>query len=307
MHDDTDPLTPQRRAIGSTAPAVPYLSPRDSSDRGPGGSLIQARARERALRIMERPTWARDWRVWVAGVLAVTALTTAGVAAHRLAAAQLSGAFLLLLAAAAAVGAVAAVVARYRISPFEADLTQQIRRETQAARQLDSLRGLGWTVLHDRLVPGTEHRVAHLLAGPAGIVVATVLPVAGPVRHHGEALMTGDVPLTEWFAARWWEAERINAAVAERLADWPWTGPIYPLVLFPEDKPAWSQRRRRRSARTATPEAPAFPLAYASIAIRATDRARSWITAMPAPLGRLPAAQLAVEVEGLCPPAGVRD
>jgi len=305
MHDDTDPLTPQRRAIGSTAPAVPYLSPRDSSDRGPAGSLIQARARERALRIMERPTGARDWRVWFAGVLAVAALAAAGVAVHRLAAEQLSGAFLL-LAGAAAGGAVAAVCARYRVSTFEADLTQQIRRETHAARQLEALRGLGWTVLHDRLVPGTEHRVAHLLAGPAGIVVATVLPVAGPVRHHGDVLMTGDVPLTEWFAARWWEAERINEAVAERLADWPWTGPIYPLVLFPEDKPAWSRRRRRR-ARAATPEAPAFPLAHASIAIRATDRARSWITAMPAPLGRLPAAQLATELEALCPPAGVRD
>ena len=100
-------------------------------------------------------------------------------------------------------------------------MSAQITRERRAARQLEALRGSGWTVLHDRLVPGTEHRVAHLLAGPAGIVVATVLPVAGPVRMRGDALMTGDVPLTEWFGARWWEAERINAAAGERLASWP--------------------------------------------------------------------------------------
>lgn len=304
MSDDTGAQAPRRQSVGSFAPHVPYLSPRDKADRGPAGSLVQARARERALRLADRPTWGRDWRVWAAGALTVTALVLLAVAGPQLAASRLSGPFLLLLAGAAAVAAAAALCARYRPGEVEADLSAQIARERRAARQLEALRGAGWTVLHDRLVPNTEHRVAHLLAGPAGIVVATVLPVAGPVRLRGDALMTGDVPLSEWFAARWWEAERINAAVGERLASWPWTGPIYPVVLFPDDKPTRPRPRLTRGTPPAT--APAFPLVHAGIAIRATSRVRQWVTAMPAPLGRVAAAQLAAEVEAACPPAATR-
>jgi hypothetical protein len=133
--------------------------------------------------------------------------------------------------------------------------------------------------------------------------VATVLPLEGPLHRRGEALFTGDVPLVEWFAARWWEAETINAAMGERLATWPWEGPIYPVALFP-DQPG---RPRPRPRRRRPQPAPAFPLAYAGVAIRAAGRVREWLTAMPAPLGRLAAAQLAAELEAVCPPAATRD
>lgn len=192
-------------------------------------------------------------------------------------------------------------------------MSRQIDRERRAARQLDTLRGLGWTVLHDRLVPGTEHRVALVLAGPAGLVAATVLPVAGSVRLRGSALVTGDQPLAEWFATRWWEAEHINAALSERLPDWPWNGPIYPVALYPDDTTPTSRllrsgRRRTQTTAAAAKTPPlAFPLVHAGIAIRDTARVRQWATAMPAPLGRLAAARLASELEVACPPAGRRD
>jgi len=130
---------------------------------------------------------------------------------------------------------VVAVQARYRQGPVEAELSTQIRREQHSARELDLLRPLGWTVLHDRLAPGTEHRLAHVLAGPGGLVVATVLPVAEPLRRYGQQLYTGQVPLQEWFTTRWWEAQTLQAAVTARLAHWPWQGLAYPLALMPDD------------------------------------------------------------------------
>ena len=81
-----------------------------------------------------------------------------------------------------------------------------------------------WTVLHDRLAPGTEHRMAHVLAGPGGLVVATVLPVTDPLRRYGRQLYTGQVPLQQWFTTRWWEVQALQAAVTARLAHWPWPG-----------------------------------------------------------------------------------
>jgi hypothetical protein len=73
------------------------------------------------------------------------------------------------------------------------------------ARELKPLRGLGWTVLHDRVLPDTEHRLAHVLAGPGGVLVVSVLPAVGPLLRRDDALWTGGGPLTDWFAARWWE------------------------------------------------------------------------------------------------------
>lgn len=323
MTEDTgSKARPERHGIGSFAPHVPFLTAGDTTDRGPAGSLVQARARERALRLADRPPAARDWRLWLAAilavlaVLAVVALALLSASGPALAHARLAGPFLLLLAGLAAAGAAAALCARYRVSELEADLSRQIDRERRAARQLDTLRGLGWTVLHDRLVPGTEHRVAHVLAGPAGLIAATVLPVTGPVRLRGNALVTGDQPLAEWFATRWWEAERINAAMGERLPDWPWNGPIYPVALYPDDATAPARLlrswRRRTPTKTAATKAtktspPAFPLVHAGIAIRETARVRQWATAMPAPLGRLAAARLASELEAACPPAARHD
>jgi len=237
--------------IGAAAgygPRAPYLTPGARVDLGPAGSLIQARGWLRTARISGRPAAHRDWRLWTAA-----ALTAAGVALLALGVGVLSaaiasgqlvgwllgllGLLIVLAGGLGGIGAVGAVQACYRQGPVEAELSTQIRREQHSARELDLLRPLGWTVLHDRLAPGTEHRLAHVLAGPGGLVVATVLPVADPLRRYGRQLYTGQVPLQEWFTTRCWEAWTLQAAVTARLAHWPWPG-----------LPDRADARRRRAA-----------------------------------------------------------
>ncbi|PPK98174.1 hypothetical protein CLV92_102327 [Kineococcus xinjiangensis] len=289
----TEDSRSERSDAGSFAPHVPYIAPRKRRDGGPAGSLEQARERERALRAAERGPAQRDPRTWVAAALLVAAVV----------ALLLGGALLGPALCLAALLAAAAVIApRYRRGAADRALTAQIRRERHTARALEELRGHGWTVLHDRLVPGTEHRVAHVLAGPAGVVVATPLPVHGPVHQRGDALMTGDVILTEWFGARWWEVEQINEELAQRLSGWPWKGPIYPVVLVSPESRGLLARLRREPAVPAR-----FPFAYRDVALRSTDRVRHWVTAMPAPLGQLAVAELTSELADACPPAATAD
>ncbi len=213
-------------------PRVPYLTPGARVDLGPAGSLIQARGWLRTARISGRPAAQRDWRLHAAAALTAAAVALlalgVGLLSVAIAAGQLVGWLLGLLALLAGglggIAAVGAVQARYRQGPVEAELSTQIRREQHSARELDLLGPLGWAVLHDRLAPGTEHRMAHVLAGPGGLVVATVLPVADPLRRYGRQLYTGQVPLQEWFTTRCWEAWTLQAAVTARLAHWPWPG-----------------------------------------------------------------------------------
>jgi len=188
--------------IGAAAgygPRVPYLTPGARVDLGPAGSLIQARGWLRTARISRRPAAQRDWRLHAAAALTAAAVVLLALGVGMLLAAIASGHLVgwllgLLIVLAGGLGAIAAAVvvqARYRRGPVEAELSTQIRREQHSARELDLLRPLGWTVLHDRLAPGTEHRLAHVLAGPGGLVVATVLPVAEPLRRYGRQLTPG--------------------------------------------------------------------------------------------------------------------
>ena len=121
MSDDADAKArPERLDVGSFAPHVPFLTARNAADRGPAGSLVQARARERALRIADRRPLARDWRAWTAAILLPVACALLAVGWSRWAAGGLSGPLLLLLAAAATLTAAAALAFRYRIGPIEA-------------------------------------------------------------------------------------------------------------------------------------------------------------------------------------------
>jgi hypothetical protein len=287
--------------IGSFSPSVPFLSPRDAVDRGPAGSLIQARDRERAQRRAGLPPAVRDWHVWVGCAAAGVAVAQIAFAIPLFSEKNVAGPLLVLSGMAAAMIAAIVVWGRYLPGGVEADLSRQITRERAAARELDTLQSLGWTVLHDRLVPGTEHRVAHVLAGPAGLIVATVLPLTGPLHMRSKVLMSGDVPLDSWFATRWWEVNTIEAEMGRRLTAWTWTGPTYPVVLFPGDESAGF----RLPLPNKTPAW--FPPAHARTTIRATGRVREWATALPAPLGRLAAAQLAGALEAACVPAGTRE
>jgi hypothetical protein len=278
--------------IGAAAgygPRVPYLTPGARVDLGPAGSLIQARGWPRTARISGRPAAQRDWRLHAAAAVTAAAVALLALGVGMLSAAvatgQLVGWLLGLLVVPAGglggIAAVGAVQARYRQGPVEAQLSTQIRREQHSARELDLLRPLGWTVLHDRLAPGTEHRLAHVLAGPGGLVVATVLPVADPLRRYGQQLYTGQVPLQEWFTTRWWEAWTLQAAVTARLAHWPWRGLAYPIALLPDDAVP--------PAGQVPPGMLRYPRAQDGVRIRGSGTVRSFVQALPASLGRLAA------------------
>lgn len=83
--------------------AVGYVLARDGVDRGPAGSLVQARDRERVRRRATRQSPLADWRLWLGGILTVYAVAL--VAAGGEAA---------LLGALAGAGALALAHSRYR-------------------------------------------------------------------------------------------------------------------------------------------------------------------------------------------------
>ena len=294
-------------AAAASGPRVPYLTPGARVDLGPAGSLIQAQGWLRTARISRRPAAQRDWRLWTAAALTAAAVALLAVGVGLLLAAVASGRLVgwvlglpvVLAGGLLGIAAVVGVQARYRRGPVEAELTVQIRREQRSARELDLLRLLGWTVLHDRLLPGTEHRMAHVLAGPGGLVVATVLPVAEPLRRYDQQLYTGQVPLQEWFTTRWWEVQTLQAAVTARLAHWPWQGLAYPLALMPDDAV--------QPAGKVAPGTLRYPRAQDGVRIRGSGTVRAFVQALPASLGRLAAAELGAAVQAACPPAGVQE
>ncbi len=294
-------------AAAAYGPRAPYLTPGARVDLGPSGSLIQARGWLRTARISRRPAAQRDWRLHAAAALTAAAMVLLALGVGLLSAAVATGQLVgwllgLLIVLAGGLGgiaAVGAVQARYRRGPVEAELGIQIRREQHLARELDLLRPLGWTVLHDRLAPGTEHRLAHVLASLGGLVVATVLPVADSLRRYGRQLYTGEVPLQEWVTTRWWEAWTVQAAVTARLAHWPWQGLAYPLALMPDDAAP--------PAGQVPPGMLRYPCAQDGVPIRGSGTVRAFVQAVPASLGRLAAAELGAAVQAACPPAGVHE
>ena len=296
--------TAGRNDVGKVAPRAPHLPPRDGVDRGVAGSLVQLRDRERAGRLADRAPAARDWHLYVAAAMVAA---TAYVLVAGLRWLGPGGApFLFLVSVPLLCGAGLVVMKRYEDGDVEKDVEGAIRRERYAARELEKLRGLGWAVLHDRLVPGTEHRLAHLLVGPAGVIIASLPPNRDALRLADATLYAGATALDEWCNTRWWEAETLHAALVQGLADWPWKGPVFPLVLVDEERlaaPRWMQAMWTRRTEAA---APSHPLAYNRIAIRDVAQARQWVTALPSPLGPITSAQLAGAIEGMCPPAATR-
>ncbi len=296
----------RRDDAGKIVPSVPYLPPREGVDHGVAGSLVQLRARQRAQRVADRRAPARDGRRY-AGAARRIAAGAGAATGWRLLGTSAVGLLLLTLTVVTLGAAVLVVLARYEPGDVEASVDGAIRREKRAGRELEKLRGLGWTVLHDRLIPGTEHRVPHLLVGPAGIIIASVAPSNDALRLSGTTLYAGAMPLDEWFATRWWEAETINAATAAHLTAWSWEGPVFPLVVVDEQRyraPRWT---RALSARRNEASVAGHPTAYARIAVRDVEQVRQWVTALPAPLGRITSAQLAGTLEDLCSFAATRD
>jgi len=183
------------------------------------------------------------------------------------------------------------------------ELREQAWRERQLARALDELSAAGWRVLHDRLLPGGHHRLAHIVVGPAGVFVATPLP-AGPVRLVGQPpapgvgearqLYVGSVHLTPWLRTRRWEVEQLEAAIAEAVEDAVWSGPTGPLAV----------QVPPRGGGAASGAVPDMPADWDGVTLRPVSAVAATLRGLPSPLGDGVVEELAATVDRLCPPAG---
>lgn len=88
--------------------------------------------------------------------------------------------------------------------------------ERRTAARLDPLRGAGWTVLHDRALPGSRANVDHVVVSPSGVVVVVdskLWCARHRLRAVGGRLLHGDCDVTDRLAGIRHEA----AAVARIL------------------------------------------------------------------------------------------
>lgn len=84
------------------------------------------------------------------------------------------------------------------------------------ARLLDPLRGLGWTVLHDRRVPGSAANVDHLVIGPNRAWLIDSKAWDGRIKLLGDGrLWYGRTCLDNTIQLVRWAAARVEAVLAE--------------------------------------------------------------------------------------------
>lgn len=274
-------------------PEVPSVPRRERVDLGPAGSLKAARPMLRAARRAHRIRFRRDPRAIGAALLVVVALALAVLTSVAVGRQSPGGAVVGGAGAVAAAGAAGLLLMRrYGGTPAEEFLDRTIHHETRLAAQLEQLTAYGWTVLADRLVPGGEARVPFVLVGPAGVVIVTPAPAAGPWKTaHDEVFLEGR-PLGAWVQTRWWEATTVNDAIGAAAQDVVFTGPTYPVIAVP-------------SAQSGA-DIPNHPRLINAIPVIPYRHIIQGILDLPAPLPREAAANLAVVASQVCVPAGVK-
>lgn len=193
-------------------------------------------------------------------------------------------------------------LSRGRWSSGEQWMLNRADTERGCAETLARLEPAGWTVLHDRLLPGGEHRLAHVAVGPAGLVVVTELPDTGPLAISGDVdadgtdtrqLYAGDLHLGTWLNTRRWEAGQLEQAVAARYQDCVWSGPTTALAV--EVPPTDIER-------PAAP--PEMPYEWGGVLLRPVRTVPALLTGLPAPLPPSAVDELTRTVANLCRPAG---
>jgi hypothetical protein len=192
-------------------------------DLGPGGSLRQQ------YRAARRPV---GWRHLV---VAVAAVLTVGALVYALVIGPDAGVnFWAAMPAAAGMAALTVLSTRLLAHPSPM-LAEESRREHATARFLRPLEAAGWVLLHDRLLPGTHHRIPHLAVGPAGLAVVVPLPEAGTIHlvsdDEDQWLYINGNQRAEWQLARKWEGDAVDGAAAEVLSDVAWTGPTFTVLV----------------------------------------------------------------------------
>jgi hypothetical protein len=286
------------RELGRFGPRVPSGRSRSRRDLGPGGSLVQDARCAWRLRQPER----------CQGVPVVRALLNGGaVVVVAALVALLAGAawFAVLLFVLSLPLVVGGVHRASRRSTSVAWLLARARAERCIAAELDGLAASGWVLFHDRVLPGGEHRVAHVAVGAAGVFIVTPIPDTGPLRIVGvvedgldhRELYAGSLHLGVWLTTRRWELEQLELAIAAGFEDVVWSGPTAGVAVL---VPAVSWWRPRR----AITDVPEMPYEWNGIEFRPLGVLRDMLTGLPSTLDRPVVALLAGVVERLCPPAG---
>ncbi|MGH3809105.1 MAG: hypothetical protein ACRDRU_21275 [Pseudonocardiaceae bacterium] len=285
--------------LGRVAPRVQSGRLRPCRDLGPGGSLAQDARRARRLRQPER---------WCGAPVVRTLLGAGGVVAAVALVALMAGVTTWLAVSLFVLSLpplVAGAHRAYRRPASEARLLARARTERCIAVELDGLAVSGWVLLHDRVLPGGEHRVAHIAVGPPGVFIVAPIPDTGPLRIVGAVedeidnreLYAGPLHLGVWLNTRRWELEQLEPAIAAGMEDVVWTGPTAGVaVLVPA--PQWW---RFSGASTDVPE---IPYEWNGVEFRPLGVLLDTLTELPSTLDRPAVAALAAVVEGLCPPAG---
>lgn len=291
------------RELGTFAPRVPPGSSPPRTDLGPGGSLRAEACRARAARLASRSRLRRPSTLFAAAATAAVIGIAVSLGAGGWGGLVTGTVFLLAAAASGVVGVRLHLVS----TTAEVRLTAHARVEQRLAVELETLTASGWVLLHDRVLPGGHHRLAHIAVGPSGLFLVTPLP-PGPLRIVGHQvdeedlrqLYAGSLHLGAWLRTRTWEAEQLEHAVAHALQDTVWAGPTAPVVVQVPDIPWWQIRE------TST-ELPELPYEWSGVTLRPLSALTETVRGLPSPLSRTTVASLANTVETLCPPAGLAD
>lgn len=265
------------------APLTPWSNPALSRP-GAGTAGASLRAEARRVRDLQRVERGRLWRSSPRLAAVVGCVTVAALAWFAA-----TGGGLVLWVLTVLYGAVVAehirrLVAVQRANTTVRDLVREAVMEEQVGAVLDRLAAHGWTVLHDRLLCGTGHRLAHVAVGPAGVVLVRPLRIKGPVVVDGGSLMVGGLPYDAWTDTRVWEAAQLAHGAAAMLpGGWTVLATQHAVAIggaFPADLRSWNR-----------------------VGLCSTSDINHVLLSAPATLHREAAAFLASVVSELCPPA----
>lgn len=156
--------------------------------------------------------------------------------------------------------------------------------ERKTARLLRPLARRGYTVLHDRALPGSRANVDHLVIGPAGVIVVDSKNWSKNriVKGHGRRLKVGRMKGSKIVSSTLYETAFVGSALATATG-----GPIpvaAVLAIHGAKLPPWR-----------TPVVDGVPLLPAR-------QVRRWIARRPRQLTDDQVAQLAAACERLFPP-----
>lgn len=122
------------------------------------------------------------------------------------------------------------------LDPVESSQAAKWRRGAEGERRtaglLVPLRHLGWTVLHDRRIPGSAANVDHLVIGPSGVWVVDSKSWRGRIKVLGDGrLWYGRRCLDGDLRVLCWEASEIGRALGgQGFAGEPL--PIHPVLCI---------------------------------------------------------------------------